>query len=261
MSAPPYMQLYVADYLGDTRHLTTEQHGAYLLLLMAMWRAGGSLPNDQRKLARMTGLTAARWGKIASDVVAFFDVANGVMTHRRVQKELEKASQTSDHRRESGARGGLAKSLKTNKADVASATVLPEQIASKPLAYQTSEPLQDAKASCKRASDEFEEWYSGYPHKVGRAAARKSYPTARRKASQAELVAGRDRYVAEKPADHPWCNPATWLNQERWLDQPQAVVIQISTRGQGPPSLGDRIAAERQETQRILEKIIAEKHG
>jgi hypothetical protein len=27
------------------------------------------------------------------------------------------------------------------------------------------------------------------------------------------------RYIG-KTDDRPWCNPATWLNQERWADQP-----------------------------------------
>lgn len=79
MSAP-FMQLYVADYLGDTRHLTTEQHGAYLLLLMAMWRSDGSLPDDGRKLARIVGCTPSRWAKIAPEVMEFFDIRDGVVT-------------------------------------------------------------------------------------------------------------------------------------------------------------------------------------
>ncbi len=28
-----------------------------------------------------------------------------------------------------------------------------------------------------------------------------------------------ERYKRCKPVDRPWCNPATWLNQKRWLDE------------------------------------------
>lgn len=114
MSAP-FMQLYVADYLGDTRHLTTEQHGAYLLLLMAMWRSDGSLPNDDKKLARIVGCTPSRWAKIAPDVMEFFDIADGQVTSGRLTKELEKASEKSIKRARSGKLGARANALKKLK--------------------------------------------------------------------------------------------------------------------------------------------------
>lgn len=89
MSSAPYMQLYVADYMADTMHLTTEQHGAYLLLLMAMWRNGAVLPNDPKKLARIAGVSTRRWHRIADDVLAFFQEENGVLTSRHLDRWRE----------------------------------------------------------------------------------------------------------------------------------------------------------------------------
>jgi hypothetical protein len=43
------------------------------------------------------------------------------------------------------------------------------------------------------------------------------------------LMDGLARYVA-KTDDRPWCNPATWLHQARWEDQPAAPVAQLQRR-------------------------------
>ena len=59
-----WMPLLVDKYLGDTQHLTTEQHGAYLLLLMTMWKRDGVLM--VRDLPQITRLSPARWKASAS---------------------------------------------------------------------------------------------------------------------------------------------------------------------------------------------------
>jgi uncharacterized protein YdaU (DUF1376 family) len=126
MSAAPFMQLYVADYLGDTQHLTTEQHGAYLLILMAMWRHEGKLPNDATKLARIARVSARRWHLVSSDVMEFFDVEGDCITQKRLVREHQKATSISEKRSNSGKLGGLAKALKSNEPPVASAKQMPK---------------------------------------------------------------------------------------------------------------------------------------
>jgi hypothetical protein len=40
-----------------------------------------------------------------------------------------------------------------------------------------------------------------------------------KRADLAEVMAGLGRYTSKRD-DRPWCNPATWLNQDRWKDEP-----------------------------------------
>lgn len=80
-----WMPLYIGDYLADTGHLTTEEHGAYLLLILHYWRAG-PLPDDDR-LATIARLPAPRWRKIAPTIRAFFKVESGFLRHKRIEAE------------------------------------------------------------------------------------------------------------------------------------------------------------------------------
>ena len=67
------MPVYIGDYLADTMHLSTEQHGAYLLLLFHLWRRG-SLQDDDRVLAQVTGLSASAWSSARAVLGEFFEI-------------------------------------------------------------------------------------------------------------------------------------------------------------------------------------------
>lgn len=121
MSSRPYLKLYVADYLGDTTHLSTEEHGAYLLLLMAAWNGDGTLPNDHAKLARIARSSAIRWAKIAPAIMGFFHITADGLVNARLQKELEKFDERTEVNRANGKRGADAKSRKSLKPGQANA--------------------------------------------------------------------------------------------------------------------------------------------
>lgn len=87
-----FMPLYIGDYLGDTVHLTAMEHGAYMLLLMAYWRAGKPLDNDDAQLARICRCTPKEWQKVKPVVLAFFEVG-AQLVHGRVEKELKRAAE------------------------------------------------------------------------------------------------------------------------------------------------------------------------
>lgn len=69
----PALMLWTDKYLADTRHLTTLEHGAYLLLIMEAWRRPHcDLPDDDLILARMAGLSAEEWAATKPVIMAFW---------------------------------------------------------------------------------------------------------------------------------------------------------------------------------------------
>lgn len=96
----------------------------------------------------------------------------------------------------------------------------------------------------------FDEFWKAYPHRVGKQAARKAHERIIRLgiATPEEIMAGLARYAA-KTDDRPWCNPATFLNQHRWEDEPALFTV-------GAPRPGSK-EHMREESYRALQQLKA----
>jgi len=88
MAEFPMMPFWTDAYLGDTMHLTTIEHGAYMLLLITAWRSkDGKLPDNDVLLARYCRLTLDKWKKIKPIIQPYFSVENGKWIQGRLQDE------------------------------------------------------------------------------------------------------------------------------------------------------------------------------
>ena len=100
----PWMPFYPGDYLADTVHLSTLEHGAYLMLIIYYWRHGG-LPVDDAKLARIVRLPLDQWMDIRPTLAELFQPD---WRHKRVDAELATTAEKYQRRAAAGRQGGLA---------------------------------------------------------------------------------------------------------------------------------------------------------
>jgi uncharacterized protein YdaU (DUF1376 family) len=211
------MPLYVGDYLADTGHLTTLEHGAYLLLIMTYWRKGG-LPDDDAQLARIVRMTADEWFNVRSTIVQLF--SNG-WRHKRIDAELERSVEKAKKASFAGKRSAEARSAQ--QAFNGRSTDEPtEGQPSQPQSQSQLEASASNKSARGASSNAFLRFWGYWPNKVGRPAAERAF--GKLDGEIDAILAGLDRYVREKPPDRPWLNPSTFLNQRRWEDSPAPVI-------------------------------------
>jgi uncharacterized protein YdaU (DUF1376 family) len=105
------MPVFIGDYLADTMHLNTEQHGAYLLLLFHLWRRGVLHDNDAA-LAQITGLTLDAWSNARAVLADFFEIHDGLWQHGRVERERSRIA-AKQHSNSSRASSAASKRWKT----------------------------------------------------------------------------------------------------------------------------------------------------
>ena len=256
MSGTPFMQFYPGDYLGKTMDLTTEQHGAYLLILMTMWQHDAKLPNDPKKLARIARLTPVKFNAVWAEISRFFDVDGEVITNPRMTKERKKAAEKSQKRAVSGSAGGKAKALKDKEARIANAAVLP---CHSPDARYQSEEREEANASlCERpkpsSANRFPDFWDAYPHrngaKKGRADCERVYAKAvKAGVTEQQIIDAAGRAREDPDVKRGYGRSALpWLNQRGWEDeiQPQSnlTVIHGSNHDRQSPQQNRQSAAD-----------------
>lgn len=115
MADLPFLPLYVDDYDGavSSAGLSLEEDGAYCRLLRAMWRAGGYLPHDRARLARMLGVTTKKFDVIWAAIGRFFETTpDGRIAQVRLLVEYEKAQKSRQEKSNSGKASAKARALK-----------------------------------------------------------------------------------------------------------------------------------------------------
>ena len=141
-----------ADFIHGTMSLTLEEKGAFSLCLDLIYDRAGPIPDDDRWLAGVCGVSARRWRSIRARLIGEGKLVaeDGHLSNPRAALELLSAGLFSRERAESGAKGGRkvaenAPQLHNNK-DLGQAELHPidkrrkEQTPHTPLPDQAPQP-------------------------------------------------------------------------------------------------------------------------
>jgi uncharacterized protein YdaU (DUF1376 family) len=111
-----WMPLHIGAYMAATGHLSTLEHGMYLLLLMHAWNSDGVIPGEEDRIRRICRADPKEWARARGTIMAFLTIqTDGTYRQKRLETELEKAKDVSQSRSEAGSKGAAARWQKNGK--------------------------------------------------------------------------------------------------------------------------------------------------
>lgn len=105
MKTDIWMPLYINDFLADTLHLSAEEAGAYMLIIMNYWKRG-AIGGDIERISRFSRIAPSITQALLEE---FFFFAGGEWKHPRIEKELQIARENKAKRGERAKRAAAAR--------------------------------------------------------------------------------------------------------------------------------------------------------
>ena len=230
----PYFPMFPSDFEAKTSHLTLSEDGAYNRLLRISWMTPGcTMPADEAWIMRRARAhTDQDKADVRAILAEFFTVENGRYSNAKLMRIWADANEAHEKRKNAGAKGGKAKSLKTNKPASSNAVAKPKQPEPEPEPYK-----KDTNVSLCRVPKEparFTEFWDVFPHRGGAKKGRKEALAKYKRAvdsgvSEQTLFEAARSYRTDADVLRGYGKgPVPWLNQEGWNDeiaQPQFKAI------------------------------------
>ncbi len=230
-----YYPFHIGDYASATRHLSWEEDGAYRRLLDVYYTTEKPLPLESRACCRLVlATTEAQREAVATVLAEFFKETPDGWINTRADEEIAamRVKQQSQrdkankrwHKPEQEPGNAPAQ---TNDATAYATAHSSDAIAMPPTPTPTPTPKKEN--APKVADIRFEKFWSAYPSKVGKDAARRAFE--KRKPDD-ETLSSMLLAIDRQRRQPKWVkdggefipNPATWLNEGRWQDEAVAVV-------------------------------------
>jgi uncharacterized protein YdaU (DUF1376 family) len=222
-----FYQHNIADWMDGTESLDAEPYRTYHVICQLIYQNEEPICNNEHGIAGRCKQSLKTYRTALAMLIKLgkLTLQDGRIANVRAEKELKKV----DVRRINSARGGKnsagvpkmrGKPLKGN----GQATVTLSAVNSLKDNTRQEDTIKDSDAHASDdgwPADYGDVFWKLYPNKVGKPKALIKLAACRKRGiTWSEVIEGLRRYVRDKPPDRPWLNPETFINQERWGDQP-----------------------------------------
>lgn len=222
-----YYQFNIGDYQSHTRHLSPSEDICYRRLLDFYYLHELPIQNDLIKITRLLCLNKEYLSDVESVLTEFFILTDDGWINHRANKEIEQYQAFSEAGKHGAAKrwskGGNSEVIGGLSGGVAKANAKQETITTnhKPLTnnHKTLTNIKPIRTNV--LENYFEDFWYKYPKKVGKEAARKAWNKANPDIIKVIDAINWQRETKQWQAEDGKYipNPATYLNQGRWMDE------------------------------------------